>query len=208
MKYLLIGGAVVAIFAYAWAGKAEANVYDLPVADTYAKLTSAKIEPGGQSVFGRLDTSVSGNGENVVYWRASGSHAAIRCQADLTPEGNKTSIAAYCDGGAAGSGAAAGILMGMKRKRLIEHIDSTLEGRPYDNQLAQGSTAALWPADVRQPDGSFGTAVNDAIKMDRDMRQGMKEFEKEAKKLGSAHQMEVRSQVPASATRPMTDLSN
>lgn len=208
MKYLLIGGAVVAIFAYAWAGKGEANVYDLPVADTYAKLTSAKIEPGGQGVFGRLDTSVSGNGENVVYWRASGSHAAIRCQADLTPEGNQTKIAAYCDGGAAGSGAATGMLMGMKRKRLIEHIDSTLEGRPYDSQLALGSTAALWPADVRQPDGSFGTAVNDAIKMDRDMRQGMKEFEKEAKKLGSAQQMEVRSKIPATATRPMTDLSN
>ena len=183
MKYLLLGGAVAAIIAYAWMGKGEANVYSLPVADTYAKLTSAKVEPGGQGVFGRLDTSVSGNGENVVYWRASGAHAAIRCQADLTPEGSsKTRITAYCDGGSGPSGAAAGMLMGMKRKSLIEHIDATLDGRAYDPRRAQGETAALWPADVRQPDGSFGTAVNDAIKMDRDMRQGMKEFEKEAKK--------------------------
>jgi hypothetical protein len=208
MKYLLIGGAVVAIFAYAWSGKAEANVYDMPVAETYAKLTSTKIEPGGQGAFGRLDTAVSGNGENVVYWRASGSHAAIRCQADLAPEGSKTRITAFCDGGAAGSGAAAGMLMGMKRKRLIEHIDATLEGRPYDNQLAMGSTAALWPADVRQPDGSFGTAVNDAIKMDRDMRQGMKEFEKLEKKVSAEYQSQMRSQMPSAATKPMTDLSN
>jgi hypothetical protein len=176
MKYLLLGAAVAGIIGYAWFGRGEANVYAMTPAEVYAALRAAPVEPGGQGVFGRLDTSVSGNGDNAVYWNASGSHAGIRCEANIAPEGSdKSRLTAYCDGGAAGSGAAAGMLMAMKRKALIEHIDATLDKRPFDVKLAQGSTASGWPSDARQPDGTLGTAMGDALKMERDMKKMMRE---------------------------------
>lgn len=178
MKYLLLGAAVAGIIGYAWFGRGEANVYAMTPAEVYAALRAAPVEPGGQGVFGRLDTSVSGNGDNAVYWNASGSHAGIRCEANIAPEGSdKSRLTAYCDGGAAGSGAAAGMLMAMKRKALIEHIDATLDKRPFDVKLAQGSTASGWPSDARQPDGTLGTAMGDALKMERDMKKMMREAE-------------------------------
>jgi hypothetical protein len=180
MKYLLLGAAFAGILGYAWFGRGEANVYAMTPAEVYAALRAAPVEPGGQGVFGRLDTSVSGNGDNAVYWNASGSHAGIRCEANITPEGtDKSRLTAYCGGGAAGAGAAAGMLMAMKRKALIEHIDATLDKRPYDVKLAQGSTASGWPADARQADGSLGTAMGDALKMEREMKQMIREGESE-----------------------------
>ncbi len=178
MKYLLLGAAFAGVLGYAWFGRGEANVYAMTPAEVYAALRAAPVEPGGQGVFGRLDTGVSGNGDNAVYWNASGAHAGIRCEANITPEGaDKSRLTAYCGGGAAGSGAAAGMLMAMKRKALIEHIDATLEKRPFDAKLAQGSTASGWPSDARQADGSLGTAMGEAVKMERDMNKMIREGE-------------------------------
>jgi hypothetical protein len=203
MKYLLLGGAVAAVLGYAWFGRGEANVYAMTPAEVYAALRAAPVEPGGQGVFGRLDTSVSGNGEDAVYWNASGSHAGIRCEANITPEGaDKSRLTAYCGGGAAGSGAAAGMLMAMKRKALIEHIDATLDKRPYDVKLAQGSTASGWPSDARQADGSLGTAMGEAVKMESDMKKMMREAEGEMKR-AKAH-----SGVQFRPGQPMTNPSS
>ncbi len=183
MKYLLLGAAVAAILGYAWFGRGEANVYAMTPAEAYAALRAAPIEPAGQGVFGRLDTSVSGNGQDAVYWNASGSHAGIRCEANITPEGaDQSRLTAYCGGGAAGSGAAAGMLSAMNRKALIEHIDATLDKRPYDAKLAQGSTASGWPSDARQADGSLGGAMGEAVKMESDMKQMMRDAEGEMKR--------------------------
>ena len=183
MKYLLLGGAVAAILGYAWFGRGEANVYSMTPTEVYAALRAAPVEPGGQGVFGRLDTSVSGNGDNAVYWNASGSHAAIRCEANITPEGtDKSRLTAFCGGGGAGSGAAGGMLSAMNRKALIEHIDATLDKRPYDAKLAQGSTASGWPSDARQADGSLGTAMGGALQMESDMKSMMREAEGEMKR--------------------------
>lgn len=180
MKYLLLVAAFAGILGYAWFGRGEANVYAMTPAEVYAALRAAPVEPGGQGVFGRLDTSVSGNGDSVIYWNASGSHAAVHCEANITPEGtDKSRLTAYCGGGGAGSGAAAGMLSAMHRKALIEHIDATLDKRPYDVRLAQGSTASGWPSDARQADGSLGTAMGEAVKMERDMKQMMREGESE-----------------------------
>ena len=90
---------------------------------------------------------------------------------------------AFCNGGGAGDGAAAGLVSGMDRKALIEHIDATLDKRPFDVRLAQGSTASGWPSDARQPDGSYGTMVGDALKMEREINQmnrDMKQYEAKA----------------------------
>ena len=179
MKYLLLAGAFLGVISYAWFGRGEANVYAMAPAEVYKILRSAPVKPGGQGVFGRLDTSVSGNGDSVVYWNASGSHAAIHCEATIGPEGaDKSRLTAFCGGGGAGDGAAAGMVSAMHRKALIEHIDATLDKRAYDAHLAQGSTASGWPSDARQADGSYGTAVAGALKMERDIKQMEHDYEK------------------------------
>ncbi len=180
MKYLLLGAAFAGILGYAWFGRGEANVYAMTPAEVYAALRAAPLQKGNGAVFGNLDTSVSGNGENAVYWSASGSHASKRCEATITPEGaDKSRLTAYCGGGSFSDGAAAGMVSAMDRKALIEHIDATLDKRPYDVKLAQGSTASGWPSDARQADGSLGTAMGDALKMEREMKQMIREGESE-----------------------------
>ena len=191
MKYLLLAGAFLGVIGYAWFGRGEANVYAMAPAEVYKILRSAPVKPGGQGVFGRLDTLVSGNGDSVVYWNASGSHAAIHCEATIGPEGaDKSRLTAFCGGGGAGDGAAAGMVSAMHRKALIEHIDATLDKRAYDAHLAQGSTASGWPSDARQADGSYGTAVAGALKMERDIKQMERDYEKDkaaSDAIASAH---------------------
>ena len=72
---------------------------------------------------------------------------------------------ALCSGMA---GAAAGMVHNMMRNAYIERVDATLTGRPFDKQLAVGSTASGWPDDGI--DGSLATAQVKALKMDAEMR--------------------------------------
>jgi len=209
MKALLIGGAVAAVMGYAWFSRGEPNVYPMSIADTYARLTTAKVESSGSGPLGNREISISGNGTNVVYWSAGGTFSTTRCQADLSPEGsNETRITAFCDGGDISGGAANGMLQGMMRNRMIEHIDATLEGRAFDPRKALGASATGWPKDVRQPEGSIGAAVNEAVKMDRDMHKMINEMEKTGKQMGQGKEMEYRSQSTRAATQPMVDLRN
>lgn len=181
MKYLLLGAAFAGIMGYAWFGRGEANVYAVTPAEAYARLRAAPIQADGKSAFGRLVYAVSGNGDSKIYWNGSGgTFASSHCEADITPEGpDKSRIMAYCGGGSLSDGAAAGMVSGLQRKALIEHIDATLEGRPFDVKLAMGTTAAGWPSDARQADGSLGTAVGDALKMEREMKKMIRESESE-----------------------------
>jgi hypothetical protein len=157
------------------------NVYAMKPQEAYDRLVSASVEPGGHGVFGRLETSVSGDGASTVRWEASGTFAAVKCEANLAPEGeDKTKITAYCGGSSMSDGAASGMVQAMHRKALIEHIDATLRGRPYDPQLAMGSTAGSWPDDPRQADGSIGAAATEALKMDRDMHKMQQDMDAES----------------------------
>ena len=174
MKYLLLAAAFLGVLGYAWFGRGDANVYAMAPTEVYQVLRSAPVEKGNGAVFGKLDTSVSGNGESKIYWNGG------QCEAEITPEGtDKSRIMAFCNGGSASDGAAAGMVSGMRRKALIEHIDATLYKRPYDAHLAQGSTASGWPSDARQADGSYGTAVAGALQMERDIKQDIKQMEKD-----------------------------
>ena len=187
MKYLLLAGAFLGVVGYAWMSSGDPNVYPLSQAQVYEKLHSAKVETGNGAVFGNLSTSVSGNGDSKIYWNASGTFASNHCEAEITPEGaDKSRITAFCGGGGASDGAAAGMVSGMHRRALIEHIDATLKGRPFDKYKAQGETAARWPSDARQPDSSYGTAVAGALQMDRDMHKSLDEFDKAEKERDAA----------------------
>lgn len=202
MKYLLLAGAFLGVIGYAWFSSGDANVYPISQTEVYQKLRAAPVEKGNTGVFGKLDTSVSGNGDSKVYWNAGGNH----CEAEITPEGSSSRLMAFCSGGSASDGAAAGMVSGMHRRALIEHIDAALTGRTFDKRAALGETAARWPSDARQPDGSYGTAVGDALKMERDIKQSIKEMETSAK------QQAVSSPSPAvtqyQSTKPSVDLSS
>ena len=206
MKYLLLAGAFLGVIGYAWMSSGDPNVYPMAQADVYAKLTSAKIPADGHSAFGTLSYHASGNGDSKVFWNGSGgTFATSHCEAEITPEGaSKSRINAFCSGGGAGEGAAAGMVSGMQRRALIEHIDSTLKGRAFDRRMAQGETAARWPSDARQPDGSYGTMVGDALKMEHDIHKMERDLAKESQ-VRDSQATTTGSQY--SSTKPMVDLS-
>lgn len=184
MKYLLLVAAFLGVIGFAWFGRGDANVYALAPAEAYAKLRAAPIKNDGKSAFGTVSYTVSGDGESKIYWNGS------QCEAEITPEGaDKSRIMAFCNGGSASDGAAAGMVSGMQRKALIEHIDAALTGRPFDVRLAQGSTASGWPSDARQPDGSYGTMVGGALTMERNLKQ----MERDIDKLEKAPRVEAGS---------------
>lgn len=149
------------------------NVYPMAPQQAYDMLVAAPIERSGKGPFGTLDISAGGDGSGTIHW---GNGSVTLCEADITPEGpDKSRIMAYC--GAGGEGAAAGIAQGLRRKALIEHIDSVLRGRAYNPRLAYGATAGSWPDDPRQADSSYGAAATEALKMDRDMHKAISEMD-------------------------------
>ena len=199
MKLLLVGGALAAVVGVAWYSRAEPNVYSMNVAEAYAKLREAQGPKRDDGTAKFLQNG--GNGSTSVNWMVGGSS----CQADLAPDEKGTRVTAYCSGG--GEGAATGMYAGMMRGEIIEHIDSTLRGREFDKRKASvGETASLWPKDVRQPDGSIGAAAGEALKMDREMKKSMADFDEQMKQVEQRAQSEV-ARHPSSATRPMTDLN-
>jgi len=215
MKYLLLAAAFLGVIGYAWFGRAEANVYAMAPAEAYAKLRATPIQADGKSAFGRLSYAISGNGDSKIYWNGSGgTFASSHCEADITPEGtDKSRIMAFCNGGSISDGAAGGMVSGMQRKALIEHIDAALTGRAFDVKLAQGSTASGWPSDANQPDGSYGTAVAGAMTMERDMKRDIAQMERDIEKAQVKQQAEAaykgaHAGVQFKAGKPMVDLSS
>lgn len=210
MKYLLLGGAFLGVIGFAWFGRGEANVYPMTPAEAYAKLRAEPIRADGKTAFGRLDYAISGNGMSKIYWNGSGgTFASSQCEADITPEGaDQSRIMAFCNGGSMSDGAAAGMVSGMQRKALIEHIDAALTGRPFDVKLAQGSTSSGWPSDARQPDGSYGTAVVGALKMEQEIKQMERDMNKDsAQREADAAYKRAHAGVQFQAGKPMVDLN-
>ena len=197
----------VGVVGYAWFSAGDPNVYPMSQAEAYAKLTSSRPPSDGKSAFGTQHLTASGNGESKVNWNASGTFSSTHCEAEITPEGAaKSRIMAFCQGGGASDGAAAGMVSGMLRHALIEHIDATLKGRAFDPLKAQGATASRWPSDARQPDGSYGTMVAGALKMDRDIHNMERDFAKQAKE----HDAETAAHagVQFRPGQPMIDVSS
>ena len=153
------------------------NIYSMASQQAYDKLVAAPVSWDGKGPFGKLDVSPGGDGNGTVRW--SSSYGTRFCEANIVPEGiDKSRINVFCDG--PGEGAATGMMQAMYRSAIIEHIDATLKGRPYDPYKARGETASRWPKDPRQADGSIGAAAGEALKMDRDMHKMQQEMEAES----------------------------
>jgi hypothetical protein len=205
MKYRLFGVAVVALLTSACDWKA--NVYPMTPQQVYDKLVAAPL-PGEHGPFGKLDVSPSGEGNGIVRWASS--LGTRFCEANIVPEGaDKSRINVFCDG--PGEGAATGMMQAMYRAAIIEHIDATLKGRPYDPRKALGETATLWPNDPRQADGSLGAAAGEALKMDQEMHQDIREGEAEqanatAEAAERAREESVHQDVNFKPGQPMVDV--
>lgn len=192
-------------------GCGQGNLYPLPVEQAYAALRAAPVLPGNQGVFGRLETSVSGDGTSKIYWNGSGgTFATATCEANIAPEGEgKSRVTAFCGGGSASDGAAGGMVQNMHRKAIIEHIDATLRGRAYDPRLAQGATAGSWPDDTRQADASYASAVGGALKMEQDIKRDIAEMEKaDAAMTAAAETAKINQGVNFTPGQPMINRSS
>jgi hypothetical protein len=203
MNYKLL--LVPAVSLLAAACDFKGNVYPMTPQQAYDKLVAAPVERSGKGPFGMLEISAGGDGNGTVRW--STSSGTTMCEANITPEGaDKSRIMAYC--GAGGEGAAAGMTQALHRKAILEHIDATLRGRPYDPKLAYGTTAGLWPDDPRQADGSIGVAATDALKMERDMRKDMSEMQNVADEMEAQREAKrANGDVNFKPGQPMIDPS-
>jgi hypothetical protein len=183
MKLLAIGGfgALAAGLLYVFVDQKPADVYDMPVSQAYSLLANVKYDPLTDSgAAGGIRRTTSGNGSDKVTWTTTGSHVNRSCELKLAPfegDAERTHVTVKCAGGGAGEGAAAGMAHNLHRNNIIERVDATLTGRPYDQQRA-GSTASRWPGDG--VDGSLGKAMGDALEMDRQMKEMKAELEQEA----------------------------
>ena len=177
LGFVAVAGAAV----YFFAKPQPADDYVMPVQNAYAKLSSVKITPSSKDgMMFSLKTDVTGNGSDKVVWSAGGSMASFRCELGLAPVEKKpdqTHVTVNCNGGSASDGAAAGMVHNMMRNRVIEMVDATLNDRPFDAYRAKGETASRWPGDG--VDGSLGTAVGEALKMDAQVRQMQMQSERD-----------------------------
>ena len=143
------------------AGCGNANVYDLPPDQVYARLILLEHGPPSVTNVGGVRKAVHGTQGRSVTWVTDSAHSYYECTAYLTREGSaRTSVNVGCSdknapaklrlakaitaAGAAKAGLpVAGSLAGV-RNRYIELVDSTLDGRPFDNGRA-GSQVMGWP---------------------------------------------------------------
>ena len=171
MKLLAVGGfaALAAGLLYVFVEQKPGDVYDMPVAEAYGRLSTVTLTEDGKGPYGRLATNVAGNGSNQVTWSGSGAHASRRCALALKPfegDAERTHVTVDCKGGGSPSdGAASGMAHNMHRNKVIELVDATLTGRAYDAAKV-ASTSSRWPGDG--VDGSLGTAMRQSLEMDRD----------------------------------------
>ena len=206
MKTKLLG---LTALALATSACGQGNLYPLPADQAYAKLVAAKILPSGTGPFGRLPIAVVGDGSSTIKYVVTDAGMKM-CEANIAAEGDKSRITAFCDKG--GEGAAVALTQNLMRSRLIEHIDATLKGREFDPKLAMGSTAGSWPKDERQAKGNIGTAMGDALQMERDMKREIKEMDKmqEQERADAAANLEVAKAhdgVTFEPGKPMVDTS-
>jgi hypothetical protein len=206
MKTKLLGLTALALGTSACG---QGNLYPLPADQAYAKLVAAKILPSGTGPFGRLPIAVVGDGSSTIKYVVTDAGMKM-CEANIAAEGDKSRITAFCDKG--GEGAAVALTQNLMRSRLIEHIDATLKGREFDPKLAMGSTAGSWPKDERQAKGNIGTAMGDALQMERDMKRDIKEMDKmqEQERADAAANLEVAKAhegVTFEPGKPMVDTS-
>lgn len=153
----------IALLGSLLGGCGRANVYDMPPGQVYAKLI--EVRPGKPSATkaGGTRRDVYGTPDKSVTWVYDGAHAYYECTAYLTAEGSaRTSVNVGCDDKHAPAKFAirkalishiAGEVgplpfadsFNEERYEYIELVDSTLDGRPYEEVRARSQVMG-WPS--------------------------------------------------------------
>ena len=179
---LLISGAGIWFFAM----PKPADEYALPMADVYSRLAAVSVAYNSagndKAAFGGHSVIPNGNGSDRIVWTV-GHTAPLDCTISLSAlAANKTKVAVSCDEPAdkkamlaamrgnevTGANMGEGSWIIGIRNDVIEKIDSTLNGLPYDDSKS-AQVAWRWPDDVVHHAGlaeTMGPAVGNAIKMD------------------------------------------
>lgn len=153
----------ITLFGLLLGGCADANVYDMSPDQAYAQLI--KLEHGTPSVIEveGVREDIYGTPGKSVTWVTDYAHSYYECTAYLTPEGpERTSVNVGCSdenapakfaivkgmanqigGDAAAQLPSTGSLKRV-RNRYIELVDSTLDGRSFDDVRAR-SQVMSWP---------------------------------------------------------------
>lgn len=151
MNVLGVSGLCVLILGigYLISDRTAPDVYELPIAEVYAKLAAADLGEANKPDFLTLETSNSGNGRDRLYWEKTSSHSYRKCRIDLTEiaeEPNHTHVAIACDTKSGTAGLAKDVTNVVMRAAMIERIDAALTDRPFDADRAT-STASGWPGE-------------------------------------------------------------
>jgi hypothetical protein len=180
---LLIGvvGMLALAGAYVWYSNGNANVYDMSASAAAEKLIAAEIPANGP--FGNLEASAEQTSETSILWSAVGSHAMIQCEALITSLGaEQVKVTGDCGNVAApSSGAANSALKDMHTVAFKEFLDATLSGRAYDS-------AGVNAASTIEVAKHYPEMVGDALKMNRETQDMLKEMGEAAEKGGASNQ--------------------
>ena len=164
MKQVMIAGALVLLSGCSNGLFTAANVYAMPVDALYQKLDAMEIERSPQAPMGTLTITKNSVPAKFISWAGSGSHAALKCTATLSPvDAQHTKVDTACEGGSVSNGAAAGVATHLVQIAMVEQIDSTLRGRPFDKQKVQMASAGA----VMQ---GLPKMESDALTMQRDVQ--------------------------------------
>jgi hypothetical protein len=169
MKIVMFGGAIAMLAGGFYAYKdrlfVPANVYAGSPAQIYQTLNAMQIERSPQGPMGTLDITKTGVAAKSITWAGAGAHAGVDCTATLIPlDPQRTRVETNCGGGGPSDGAAAGTAVKLLQIAMVEQIDSTLRGRPYNKQKVQMADAGAVMQGLPQME-------SDALKMQHDVQQ-------------------------------------
>lgn len=133
MRLLLLGagaGLLIAAFSMVPALMRPNNVYAAPIDQVHQTLADMRIPVSADGPLGNHPVTRTENAPTAISW-VGGPRGAIGCTARLTPvDGATTRVDTRCTTDAPDSGA----MLALARIGMIEQIDSTLRGRPYNRQ--------------------------------------------------------------------------
>ncbi len=105
-------------------------------AQAYQRLATAPLRSKKDGVFRGIPVNVHGNGLGDLHWDAGGQ----ACTLGLTRLSDiSTRVAVSCTG-------IDSLSAEHLRDRVIEQVDATLTGRPFDPRKADGASSYRWPA--------------------------------------------------------------
>ncbi len=124
--------------------RAPADEFAQSRARVYERLAAAPHHVAQDGAFHGNPVNVHGDGLGDLHWDSGGQACTLKL-ARLAEASTRVAVA--CTGV---DSASAGHL----RQRVIELIDATLTGRPFNPQKADGATAYRWPAQPERQDKS------------------------------------------------------